>query len=81
MGDCTGRATTRLVAQEHIARGARKVLVSAASKSLEDCDAVLLPGINLNYYELNEHHIVSMASCTTNALAPVVKVLKENFGI
>ena len=81
MGDCTGRATTRLVAQEHIARGASKVLVSAASKSHEDCDAVLLPGINLNYYEPNEHHIVSMASCTTNALAPVVKVLKENFGI
>ena len=79
--DCTGRATTRPFAQAHLDKGASKVLVSAASKSLKDCDAVLLPGINLDYYDPREHHIVSMASCTTNALAPVVKVLKENFEI
>ncbi|MBN9392925.1 MAG: aldehyde dehydrogenase [Chloroflexi bacterium] len=79
--DSTGRATTRPNAEAHLARGAKKVLVSAASKSLKDCDAVLLPGINLDYYDPREHHIVSMASCTTNALAPVVKVLRENFGI
>jgi glyceraldehyde 3-phosphate dehydrogenase len=79
--DCTGRATTRPMAEAHLARGAKKVLVSAASKSLKDCDAVLLPGINLDHYDPREHHIVSMASCTTNALAPVVKVLNENLGI
>jgi glyceraldehyde 3-phosphate dehydrogenase len=79
--DCTGRATTRAGAQAHLDRGAKRVLISAASKSLQDCDAVLLPGINLDTYNPNQHRIVSMASCTTNALAPVVKVLLENFGI
>ncbi len=79
--DCTARATTRAGAQMHIERGAKKVLVSAPSKSLQDCDAVLLPGINLDSYNPQQHHIISMASCTTNALAPMVKVIKENFGI
>ncbi len=79
--DCTGRATTRAGAEAHLALGAKRVLVSAASKTLQDCDAVLLPGINLESYDPKEHRIISMASCTTNALAPVVKVLKENFGI
>lgn len=79
--DATGRAVTREVAQAHLDRGAKKVLVSAASKTLKDCDAVIMPGINLESYDPREHNIVSMASCTTNALAPVVKVLKENFGI
>ena len=79
--DCTGRGTTRKAAQAHIDQGAKRVLISAASKTLQDCDAVLLPGINLDQYDPKKHHIVSMASCTTNALAPVVKVLLENFGI
>ncbi|MDZ4767121.1 MAG: glyceraldehyde 3-phosphate dehydrogenase NAD-binding domain-containing protein [Chloroflexota bacterium] len=79
--DCTGRATTRAGAQAHLDRGAKRVLVSAPSKSLQDCDAVLLPGINLDHYDANAHHIISMGSCTTNALAPVVKVLVEGFGI
>jgi glyceraldehyde 3-phosphate dehydrogenase len=79
--DCTGRATTRPGAQAHLDTGARRVLVSAASKKLEDCDAVLLPGINLDTFDPEKHKIISMASCTTNALAPVVKVVIENFGI
>lgn len=79
--DCTGRATTRAGAQSHLDKGAKKVLVSAASKSKADCDAMLLAGINLDTYDKANHHIVSMASCTTNALAPVVKVLRESFGI
>jgi glyceraldehyde 3-phosphate dehydrogenase len=79
--DCTGRATARAVAQAHLDRGAKRVLVSAASKTLQDCDAVLLPGINLEQFDPQRHRIVSMASCTTNALAPVVKVLTEAFGI
>ena len=79
--DCTARATTRAGAQAHFDHGAKKVLVSAPSKSLNDCDVVLLPGINLDSYDPLRHHIVSMASCTTNALAPLVKVLREKFGI
>jgi len=79
--DCTGRATTRSGAQAHLDAGAKRVLVSAPSKKQEDCDAVLLLGINLETFEPQKHKIVSMASCTTNALAPVVKVVIENFGI
>lgn len=79
--DCTGRATKREFAQAHLDRGAKRVLISAPSKSLQDCDAVLLPGINLDTYDPAKHRIISMASCTTNAIAPVVKVLREKFGI
>ncbi len=79
--DCTGRATTRPGAQAHLDAGAKRVLVSAPSKKQDDCDAVLLPGINLDTFDPKIHKIVSMASCTTNALAPVVKVVIENFGI
>lgn len=79
--DCTGRATTRAGAQAHLDRGAKRVLVSAPSKSREDADAFILAGINLGDYDPAAHRIVSMASCTTNALAPVVKVVLENFGI
>jgi glyceraldehyde 3-phosphate dehydrogenase len=79
--DCTGRATTRAGAQAHLDAGAKRVLVSAAPKKLEDCDAVLLPGINLDTFDPDKHKIISLASCTTNALAPVVKVVIENFGI
>ena len=79
--DCTGRATTRPGAQAHLDAGAKRVLVSAPSKTLDDCDAVLLPGINLDTFDPEQHKIISMASCTTNALAPVVKVVIENFGI
>jgi glyceraldehyde 3-phosphate dehydrogenase len=48
---------------------------------MQDCDAVILPGINFTAFDPSKHFIVSMASCTTNALAPVVKVLKDRFGI
>jgi glyceraldehyde 3-phosphate dehydrogenase len=79
--ECTGRATTRANAQPHLDRGAKHVLVSAPSKTREDADVFLLPGINLKDYDRDAHRIVSMASCTTNALAPVVKVVLETFGI
>jgi glyceraldehyde 3-phosphate dehydrogenase len=79
--DCTGRGTTRAGAQPHLDKGAKRVLVSAPSKSMADTDAVLLLGINAEQYKPDAHKIVSMASCTTNALAPVVKILHENFGI
>ena len=79
--DCTGRATTRAGAQPHLDRGAKRVLVSGPAKTAADCDAVLLPGINLDSYDPGKHKIISLASCTTNALAPVVKVLQAEFGI
>jgi glyceraldehyde 3-phosphate dehydrogenase len=79
--DCSGRATTRAGAQAHLDAGARRVLVSAPSKTLDDCDAVLLPGINMDSYDPASHRVVSMASCTTNALAPVIKVLRDTVGI
>jgi len=79
--ECTGRATTRPMAQEHLDHGAGYVLISAASKTAEDADAFLLPGINAENFDPQAHRIVSMASCTTNALASVVKVLRDQFGI
>jgi glyceraldehyde 3-phosphate dehydrogenase len=79
--DCTGRATVRAGAQAHLDRGAKYVLVSAPSKTLTDCDAVLLKGINLDTFDRDKHHIISMGSCTTNALAAPIKVILENFGI
>jgi glyceraldehyde 3-phosphate dehydrogenase len=79
--DCTGRATTRSGAQAHLDLGVERVLVRAPSKKFDDCDAVLLPGINLERFDPAKHKIISMASCTTNALAPVVKVVLEKFGI
>jgi glyceraldehyde 3-phosphate dehydrogenase len=79
--DCTGRATNRAGAQVHLDRGAKYVLISAPSKTLADCDAVLLKGINLETFDPVNHHIISMGSCTTNALAAVIKVIRENFGI
>ena len=79
--DCTGRATTRAGAQAHIDRGAKYVLISAASKTLTDCDAVLLKGINLDEFDASKHKIISMGSCTTNALAAAIKVILDNFGI
>lgn len=79
--DCTGLSSTRAGAQLHLDNGAKHVLISAPSKSLADCDAVLLKGINLESFDPEHHKIISMGSCTTNALASVVKVILENFGI
>src|SRR5262245_32095639 len=55
--DCTGRATTRSGAEAHLAAGANRVLVSAPSKKREDCDAVLLPGVNLDAFDPEKHKI------------------------
>jgi glyceraldehyde 3-phosphate dehydrogenase len=79
--DCSRRATRREGAQAHLDMGAKYVLVSAPSKSLADCDAVLMKGINLKHFDASAHHIISMGSCTTNALAVPIKVIKEAFGI
>ncbi|MDD5503697.1 MAG: type I glyceraldehyde-3-phosphate dehydrogenase [Candidatus Omnitrophica bacterium] len=64
--------------QKHIAAGAKKVIISAPAKG--DIATFVL-GVNENAYNKSKHHIVSNASCTTNCIAPVVKVLMENFGV
>ncbi len=76
--ECTGRFTDREKAAKHQEAGARKVLISAPAKNP---DITLCYGINHDQYDPAKHNIFSNASCTTNCLAPVVKVMLENFGI
>jgi len=76
--ESTGLFRKRPQAQKHIDAGAKKVLISAPAKSP---DATLACGINLDSYDPASHHIISNASCTTNCLAPVAKVLHDTFGI
>jgi len=76
--ESTGIFTKRADAQKHIDGGAKKVIISAPSK---DDDLMLVLGVNEDKYEADNHHVVSNASCTTNCLAPLAKVLHDNFGI
>lgn len=76
--ECTGVFTKRDKAALHLQAGARKVLISAPSP---DPDLTLAYGVNHSAYNGAEHNVVSCASCTTNCLAPIAKVLLENFGI
>lgn len=76
--ESTGHFTDRDSATKHLQRGAKKVIISAPARG-EDITIVL--GVNESKYDKNTHHIISNASCTTNCLAPVVKVLLDNFGI
>jgi glyceraldehyde 3-phosphate dehydrogenase len=76
--ECTGIFTNKDKASLHLQAGAKKVLISAPSA---DPDITLAYGVNHTSYNPAEHHIISNASCTTNCLAPVAKVLVENFGI
>jgi glyceraldehyde 3-phosphate dehydrogenase len=73
----TGRFTSRADAARHIDAGARKVIITAPAKN-EDITVVM--GVNDDKYEPASHHVISNASCTTNCLAPVVKVLLDSFG-
>jgi glyceraldehyde 3-phosphate dehydrogenase len=75
--ESTGRFTSRDDAARHLEAGARKVIISAPAKN-EDVTIVL--GVNEDAYDPASHHVVSNASCTTNCLAPVVKVLLDEFG-
>jgi glyceraldehyde 3-phosphate dehydrogenase len=75
--ESTGRFTTREGAAKHLEAGARKVIISAPAKK-EDITIVL--GVNEEKYDPAKHDIISNASCTTNCLAPVVKVLLDEFG-
>ncbi|MBE9551435.1 MAG: type I glyceraldehyde-3-phosphate dehydrogenase [Proteobacteria bacterium] len=76
--ECTGIYRDRAGASKHIEAGAKKVIISAPAK---DPDVTLVLGVNTFQYDPKEHHIISNASCTTNCIAPVAKVLMENFGI
>jgi glyceraldehyde 3-phosphate dehydrogenase len=76
--ECTGVFTDREKAALHLNAGAKKVIVSAPSK---DPDATLCMGVNEQTYDAAKHTIVSNASCTTNCLAPLVKVLDDKFGV
>jgi glyceraldehyde 3-phosphate dehydrogenase len=76
--ECTGVFTDGNKARAHIDAGARKVILSAPGKNV---DATFVVGVNSESYDQSVHHIVSNASCTTNCLAPMVKVLHETVGI
>jgi glyceraldehyde 3-phosphate dehydrogenase len=80
--ESTGRLRTRAGAAAHLEAGARKVIISAPAKGSEPADATLVLGVNFDHvYDPDVHHVVSNASCTTNCLAPVAKVLHETVGI
>lgn len=76
--ESTGFFTDALKAKAHIDAGAKKVIISAPAKN-EDITIVL--GVNEDKYDTNVHNVISMASCTTNCLAPVAKVVLEKFGV
>ena len=76
--ECTGIFRDRDNASKHLTAGARKVLISAPAG---DPDITIVMGVNSHQYDPRQHHIISNASCTTNCLAPVAKVLLENFGL
>jgi glyceraldehyde 3-phosphate dehydrogenase len=76
--ESTGLFTDRDNASKHLKAGARKVLISAPASNP---DVTIVPGVNDSKYDPKTHNIISLASCTTNCVTPVVKVLHENFGI
>jgi glyceraldehyde 3-phosphate dehydrogenase len=76
--ESTGIFTKKADAEKHIAGGAKKVLISAPAK---DEDITIVMGVNEDKYDAANHHVISNASCTTNCVAPMAKVLDENFGI
>jgi glyceraldehyde 3-phosphate dehydrogenase len=76
--ESTGLFTDRQGAEKHLRAGAKKVLISAPAKGV---DITIVKGVNEHLYDKEKHHIISNASCTTNCLAPMVKVLHDNFGV
>src|SRR3989338_3222851 len=76
--ECSGAFTDAQIAKGHITAGAKKVIISAPAKNE---DATFVIGVNEKTYDPAKHNIISNASCTTNCLGPVVKVLLDNFGI
>lgn len=79
--ESTGRFRKRDDASKHLKAGAKKVLVSAPMRPATSADLTVVYGVNDHLYDPEKHHIISLASCTTNCVAPVAKVLNEKFGI
>ena len=80
--ESTGRFRTRARAAEHLAAGARKVIISAPASGEEPVDATVVLGVNFDeVYDPDHHDVISNASCTTNCLAPVAKVMHDAVGI
>jgi glyceraldehyde 3-phosphate dehydrogenase len=80
--ESTGRYRTRDLAEKHLGAGARKVIISAPAKGKQPPDATVVLGVNFDeVYDPDSHDIISNASCTTNCLAPVAKVLHATVGI
>jgi glyceraldehyde 3-phosphate dehydrogenase len=79
--ESTGRFRDRANASKHLLAGAKKVLVSAPMSPSTAADLTVVYGVNDNNYDSSKHNILSLASCTTNCVSPVAKVLDENFGI
>jgi glyceraldehyde 3-phosphate dehydrogenase len=77
--ECTGKFRDQAGGKKHLEAGAKKVIISAPGE--KDIDGTFCIGINADSYDAAKHHIISNASCTTNCLAPVAKVLDESFGI
>ncbi len=77
--ECTGRFRSKAAAGAHLTAGAKKVIISAPGD--KDIDGTFVLGVNEDQYDPATQNVISNASCTTNALAPVAKVLHENFGI
>jgi glyceraldehyde 3-phosphate dehydrogenase len=78
--ESTGLFRKRDQLQKHIDAGAKKVILTAPASKDNDVDITIVRGINNKDYNPNKHHLISNASCTTNCLAPMVKVLDDNFG-
>lgn len=76
--ESTGKFTDRAGGSKHMGAGAKKVVVSAPAK---DPDLSMVLGVNEKDYDPSKHHILSMGSCTTNCLAPVAKILVDEFGV
>ncbi len=79
--ESTGRFRKRDDASKHLQAGAKKVLVSAPMSPAPSADLTVVYGVNDNKYDPEKHHIISLASCTTNCVSPVAKVLNDKFGI
>ena len=79
--ESTGRFRKREDAAKHLQAGAKKVLVSAPMSPAKSADLTVVYGVNDDKYDPKSHHIISLASCTTNCVSPVAKVLNDKFGI
>jgi glyceraldehyde 3-phosphate dehydrogenase len=76
--ESTGKFTDRAGAEKHLTAGAKKVIISAPAKGP---DVTFVLGVNQEVYDKSKHHVISMGSCTTNCLAPIVKILQKEYGV